>query len=96
MYLDRMLQKHNERRYLRTIRAMRFSSSGSLFATPQFSMLLRGCSRACASLASPSSREEEEEEEEKEEEAVVSGVRRRKMAEHMSHTMAMNCSGDSV
>lgn len=39
---------------LYTMSAMRLSSSGSLFATPQFNMLLSGCIMACAYASSSS------------------------------------------
>ena len=62
-----------------TILAIRLSSSGLLLATPQFSMLLSGCSIACA-VASSSSVE-----------AVAGTVRRRKMAEKVSQMTATSC-----
>lgn len=69
---------------LRTMRATRLSSSGSLFATPQFSMLLRGCSIAWASSSLSS------------DVAVAGGARKTKMRDKEIHAMATNCGGSEA
>ena len=66
-----------------TMSAMRFSSSGSLLATPQFNMLLSGCIMACATASSSSVAATR----------VERGVIKRKAEQKVNQVMIISCRG---
>ncbi len=70
---------------LYTMSAMRLSSSGSLFATPQFNMLLSGCIMACAYASSSSAAAAAT--------SVERGVIKRKAEQKVNQARAIRCTG---